>query len=390
MQAAITSDATSRPQAAGRSLPRILCVDDESHVLEALRDSLRRSFDVRVAEGGKQALALLKADRHAYAVVISDMRMPGMSGDEFLSEAKRVAPRAVRMLLTGHSDAGSAARAVNEGQIFRYLTKPCAPDDLERACAAAVWQHNVLAAERALLEKTLRGSIQALTDVLALASPAAFGRGGRVKRLIAELAEVTGWDDAWEVEVAAMLAHVGAVTLPEATAEKLNGGAPLSPDEQQMVDRVPAVTERILANIPRLEGVQQILAGYGRRYDSSLSGHVLPIGARMLRIALDFDDLQSRGLTVSAALDALAGLEGVYDPELLGAFARVVSASGRTRPIIELAVRDLRAGMMLVEDARARSGQLLSSRGHVVTEELLERLRNFPPDYVHEPIRVFQ
>jgi len=390
MTTAITSDATSSPKAAGRSLPRILCVDDEPHVLEGLRDSLRRSFDVRVAEGGKQALALLRADRHGYAVVISDMRMPGMSGDEFLREAKRVAPRAVRMLLTGHSDAASAARAVNEGQVFRYLTKPCGRDDLERACAAAVWQHNVLAAERTLLEKTLRGSIQALTDVLALASPAAFGRGGRIKRLIAELADETGWDDAWEVEVAAMLAHVGAVTLPDATAEKLNGGGRLSPDEQQMVDRVPAVTERILANIPRLDGVQQILAEYGRPYDSSEGGHALPIGARMLRIALDFDDLQSRGLTVAAALDALAARAGVYDPELLGAFARVVSASGRTRPILELSVRDLRAGMTLVEDARATAGQLLSSRGHIVTEELLERLRNFPPDHVREPIRVFQ
>ena len=206
--------------------PRILCVDDEPMVLEGLRDSLRRTFDVRVASSAADGLALLKANRRDYAVVISDMRMPVMSGAVFLREARRVAPLAVRMLLTGYADRDAAVTAINEGQIFRFLTKPCDRDDLTRACAAALWQHRVLAAERDLLEQTLHGSVKALTDVLALASPAAFGQGARLKTAVHALAEETGWDDAWEVEVAAMLAQVGAVTLPEETAEKLYAGIP--------------------------------------------------------------------------------------------------------------------------------------------------------------------
>jgi response regulator RpfG family c-di-GMP phosphodiesterase len=75
---------------------RVLCVDDEPRVLEGLRDNLRRSFDVRVAESGADALALLERDPDGYAVVISDMRMPGMSGATFLAQARRVAPNAVR------------------------------------------------------------------------------------------------------------------------------------------------------------------------------------------------------------------------------------------------------------------------------------------------------
>ena len=82
----------------------MLCVDDEPHVLEGLRDSLSRSFDVHVAESGADGLALLEQDPGGYAVVISDMRMPGMSGAAFLSQARRIAPDAVRLLLTGHSD----------------------------------------------------------------------------------------------------------------------------------------------------------------------------------------------------------------------------------------------------------------------------------------------
>ena len=247
----------------------------------------------------------------------------------------------------------------------------------------------MLSAERTLLEQTLRGSIQALTDVLALASPAAFGRAGRVKRLISELAAETGWEDAWEVEVAAMLADIGAVTLPDSTAEKLSRGEPLSDAEQEMADRVPAVTERILANIPRLDGVQQILADYGRPFDSSQAGALLPVGAKMLRIAVDFDELESRGMEAGGVLDTLASRDGRYDPEMLEAFGRVVRAPARTRPVSKLAIDALRVGMIVAEDVRAPAGRLHVSRGHVVTEELLERLRNFPPDQVSEPILVF-
>ena len=98
--------------------PRVLCVDDEPHVLEGLRDSLRRSFDVSVADSGGAGLALLEKDPDGYAVVVSDMRMPGMSGAAFLSQAKRVAPNAVRVLLTGHADVEAAISAVNDGQLF--------------------------------------------------------------------------------------------------------------------------------------------------------------------------------------------------------------------------------------------------------------------------------
>jgi response regulator RpfG family c-di-GMP phosphodiesterase len=365
--------------------PRILCVDDEPQVLEGLRDTLRRSFEVEVAPSGADGLAHLRSNRHGFAVVLSDMRMPGMSGAQFLREAKRVAPTTVRMLLTGYADTDSAVRAVNEGQIFRFLTKPCEREELVRACAAAVWQHRVLAAERVLLEQTLRGSVQALTDVLAVASPAAFGRGARVKRLVLGLAEQLGMNEPWEVEVAAMLAQVGAVTLPDGTAHKLYAGEPLSPAEQDMVERVPTVTERILANIPRLEGVQQILATYRRRFDSD-GTH--PVGARMLGIAFGYDELQAKRASPTGALERMRSQDGVYDPEMLEAFARVVGAEGHARRVRELSLADLRVGMTLVEDVRGRDRRLLISHGYPVTDGVLERLRNYPDGAVQEPIFV--
>lgn len=161
--------------------PWILCVDDEEFVLDGLRDTLRRGFEVHTATGATEALAMLRKEPDGYAVILSDMRMPGMFGSEFLREARTVAPNAVRMLLTGFADVDSAIRAVNDAQLFRFLTKPCEPEQLVRACIAALAQHRLITAERVLLEQTLRGSVNALVEMLSLASPAAFGRAGRVR-----------------------------------------------------------------------------------------------------------------------------------------------------------------------------------------------------------------
>jgi response regulator RpfG family c-di-GMP phosphodiesterase len=368
--------------------PRVLCVDDEPMVLEGLRDVLRKSFDVRVASSGAEALSLLKVQRREIAVVISDMRMPEMPGSAFLREARRIAPLAVRMLLTGYADSEAAIKAVNDGQIFRFLTKPCDRDELLQACAGALWQHRLQKTERDLLEQTVRGSVQALTDVLALAAPAVFGRGARLKDLVAALAVEGGWNDAWEIEVAALLAQVGAITLPGETAEKLYAGGKLSNAEEAMVARVPAVTERILGNIPRLDGVIQILTHYHRRFDSVESEGILPVGARMLRIAGDFLALEREDSSPRIALETMRGRIGTYDPELLEAFARTVGIVDQRMVVIEVALHDLRQGMTLVGDARSASGQLLIARGHPVTPELIDRLRNFPDGYVREPLRV--
>jgi response regulator RpfG family c-di-GMP phosphodiesterase len=364
--------------------PRLLCVDDEPMVLEALRDVLRRSFDVRVESNPVAALALLRREPRGYAVVLSDMRMPEMPGSVFLREARRCAPTAVRMLLTGYADSAAAAQAVNDGQIFRFLTKPCEPAELKRACAGALAKHRMEVAERDLLEETLHGAIKALTEVLSLASPAVFGRSARLKELTGALARATGSADAWEIEVASMLVNLGAVTLPEVTAEKLHTGAALNAEEVGMADRVPAITGRILSSIPRLEGVREIIAQHTRRFDSG----ALNEGSRMLRIASDFVALESEGAEAFLALETMRGRDGVYDPELLETFARSVGVRTHSLNVAEVRLAGLEPGMRLVQDARARDGRLLIARGNLVTAELLERLGNFPPGHVNEPLRV--
>jgi response regulator RpfG family c-di-GMP phosphodiesterase len=382
--------ATELRQSGRAARPRMLCVDDDAYVLEGLRDVLGRSFDVRTAVNGLDGLAMLKREPDAYAMVLSDMRMPVMNGAEFLRAARVIAPDAVRMLLTGQADIESASRAVNQGQLFRFLIKPCESQELMRACAAALGQHRLHTAERVVLEQTVRGSVDALTEVLALINPAAFGRGGRVKTLAGALARAAALPDWWAVEVAAMLAHLGAVTLPQATAEKLYAGADLTPEEAAMVRRVPLVTRQLVGKIPRLEGVLDILDKYpdavaGATADGA-SGAV-PAGARVLRIAVDYAQAEARGVSADVALGVMRG-RGVYDPDLLERLLTVVGVGAAAR-IREVALDELEGGMTLADDARSIRGELLVARGQHVTAHLLERLVNLGSGHVREPLRVF-
>jgi len=306
--------------------PRVLCVDDDQLVTASLRRVLQRQFDVAVTNAAADALALLSssvARGPAFAVVVADYQMPDMNGAALLHQARQISPDTVRLLLTGRADPATAVSAVNEGQIFRFLSKPIAPDALVRAVQAAVDQHRLLTSERVLLEQTLHGSIKALISLLALARPTALGRTTRVKQHVSALAERVTVPDRWSLEIAALLSQVGWVTLPEPALQKLAAGEPLTDEEHALVADVPSVAERLIADIPRLEAVREILRFQDTRYDGvgsptpGVAGDAIPVGARVLKVVLDFDLLELQGKSAAEALDVMAARTGWYDPEVL-------------------------------------------------------------------------
>jgi response regulator RpfG family c-di-GMP phosphodiesterase len=375
----------------GTVLPRILCVDDERYVVDGIARILRHQFEVVTAVGGAAGIAALEAD-HRFAAVVSDLRMPVVDGLAVLTTARQRIPDATRVLLTGHADVRSAVRAVNEGQVFWFLTKPCPPEVLRAALTQAVEQHRLVTGERELLERTLHGSVQALVDVLALANPVAFGRAYRARRLIGELAELIGFRDRWQMEMAAMLSQLGAVSLPVATAERLARGTVLQPAEEALVARIPGMAVALLASLPRLDEIREILRHVQCRFagglDQELNGTAIPLGARMLRAVLDFDRHQAAGHSAAEAVARLRAREGWYDPDVLTDLATVTQTHSH-REIHELRFQDVRLGMEFVDDVRAEDGTLLVARGQEVTAGLLHRIENFWGDLeLSGPVRV--
>jgi response regulator RpfG family c-di-GMP phosphodiesterase len=375
--------------------PRILCVDDEKNVLEGLGRTLRTLFIVETAVGGTQGLETLR-EKGPFVIVISDLRMPLMTGVEFLSRAREFAPDTVRVLLTGQGDIEAAISAVNEGNIFRFLTKPCPTGVLVKALMASAEQYRLVTSERVLLQQTLRGSIKALTDILAITNPAAFGRATRVQQSVSEMMVHFDVGERWPAEVAAMLSQIGYVILPPQTQEKLYASQILTSAELEMVDRVPQVVEQLLANIPRLELVREILRLYSRHFTGETTGtqgtvdENLPWGARALKIAFDHDILESANDEGNHAFDVMRQRIGWYDPTILEAFAEL-RRPGKEEVSRDLALDQIAVGMLFGEDVKSAKGLLLVSRGQEATPSLLERVRNFSSELgIREPIRMIE
>lgn len=368
---------------------KVLCVDDEPNVLEGLSLTLRRRFELLTAPGGAAALELLKGNP-GIAVIISDMRMPGMDGATFLSRAREMLPDTTRLLLTGHAELTSAISAVNEGRIFRFLTKPCPPPVLLEAVESAAEQHRLITAERVLLESTLRGTIQTLTEVLSLTNPVAFGRATMLRQRVRDIATELKLDNLWQIEIAAMLSGLGAITLPPDTLEKVVQAKPLSEAEQRMVDRVPAVTDQLLAHIPRLESVREIIQASAQPTPRILPedpGRLfIARAAAILRLVVDSDALEAQGNNRRMAIDTLRG-RGKHLPEALEAWARL-SGEKSGEDIRELPIAQLRPGMIFMDDVKMTAGTLLAARGYEVTHSFVARAHNFRSGMIREPVRV--
>jgi response regulator RpfG family c-di-GMP phosphodiesterase len=377
----MTTLLSGQPSGTAADTAPILLVDDEIAILDGLRRQLRKRFTVHTANSGAEALELLKSVQ--VAVVVSDMRMPQMDGATFLSRVRQLYPNVVRILLTGQSDTQSAITAVNEGQIYRFLTKPCPPEVLLEELGSAVELNRLVTAEKELMATTLRRTVEALMSTLSLAQPAAFGRAVRITRVVTELAEALEVEEPWELEVTAMLSHLGAVTLPPNVLAKLDNGRPLDEDEATMAARVPKVSRDLLATIPRLESVADAVGWHPARYDGRgsgpgvPSGDELPLAARILRVAADFEAGRSQRPSVQATISALQADAGAYDPRVLEALVRCHDVSDVPGLPQDIEVHALEPGMVIFDDVYTSDDVLLISRGTVVTDSLMLRLENY-------------
>ncbi len=373
--------------------PRILLVDDEPNLLDGLRRQLRRDFTVETAVGAANGLFALKPD-DPFAVIVSDFLMPGINGAEFLAAAAKAAPTSTRMLLTGHTSLADAAVTVNKGRVYRMLLKPVDPETMTAALRDCVTQHKLIVSERELLERTLQGSVKALSDVLSLASPTAFGRAARMRRVASAILDKVEVEDRWAVELAVEMAQLGIVSLPPTVAAKLDAGEELSAAEQAMVDQLPAVAEQLISPIPRMAQVAECIHYSRKGFDGSgppatgVTGDRIPFGGRLLRLVQDHDALLMQGMSPTVALATLRAGAHLYDPALVEAFAATAAAVAEA--IRGVMLSDLQSGMVLAAAVRSKSDVLLVNAGQEVTVGLVTRLRNFAAleDGVAEPLMV--
>jgi CheY-like chemotaxis protein len=379
----------------------ILMVDDEPNVLDGYRRALHGRFRVFTANSGADGLTAVQQafnQETPFPVVVSDMMMPGMNGAEFLGKARQIDPEAVQMLLSGQADLESTIAAVNSGNLFRFLTKPCSATDLESALTAAVEQHRLAHAERELLERTLAGAVDVLTEVLSMASPEAFARTQRVRTLVDAGSGILGIED-WRLPLASMLSQIGCIAVPSDVLHRAQTGGELTAEELDVYLHHPQAAASLLERIPRLEQVAAWISdqpvrppgkaqGAGIAWDRAPQSATPELAELMLRASLAFlGALEATGQS-KRALAHLAGT-GHYPQQILDALDEAAAALAPTGVMRELPVAAVRPGMLLEMDVETITGMTLLRKGERVTEASALRLENFARTVgVKEPIQV--
>lgn len=407
----------------------LLFVDDEANILSALK-RLFRPFGYRIftAEGGAAGLEIMA--RETVDLVISDMRMPEMTGAQFLEQVREKWPDTIRILLTGYADISSTIDAINKGRIYRYISKPWDENDIAVTVRQAL-ERRALEGENGRLEAltraqneelkglnaNLESKVQSRTEELRqtvsfleaahdklkknfMASIRAFsaviemrangmlaGQAKRVGEHTRKLAKRLGLQDSeiQDLVFATLLKDLGKMSLPDALLSK-----PLfilDDKEMLLVIKHPIRGQAALMALEQMEGAAKIIRNQheqfnGSGYPDHLSGLAIQIGARILAVAGDYDALQmgmlqpKRFSPAEAVAYLVANRGKRYDPAVVDAFVELLKESAPQAKETELHLQTpfLKAGMVIARDLIAKDGTLLLTRGHVLDDKLIQML----------------
>ncbi|MEM9419880.1 MAG: HD domain-containing phosphohydrolase [Planctomycetota bacterium] len=360
---------------------QILFVDDEVNVLNGFRRTLGTRYNCVFAQGAAEALSEL-CQNTDIGVIVTDMRMPGMDGITFINQARKVTPHTVFIMLTGNADVETATDAVNRGEIFRFLAKPCPPDVLQPAIDAAMHRYLLACAEQSLLHKTLTGSVRLLTEMLLLAKPELAEHNGRVRRTVRQLVQHLQLHDSWAHEVAALLSQIGRFTLPDHIAN----GKPSRFDNEadlELLKSHPARAAQMLRHIPRLELPGQIIEHQTDATEpagkpaEAIDDQIPLWGACVLRVALAFDTIYSQKSNELEARQAVHELLHEACPLTTKALIEMPTTECEDSPakLKVLNIDQLQPGMFTAAPIMLCDGRVLLGRGRELTHPLILQLQ---------------
>ena len=409
----------------------LLFVDDEPGILSSLRRLFRpHGYRILVAESG--ALGLAELEKTPVDLVISDMRMPEMDGATFLKAVRQRWPDTVRILLTGYADVTSTVAAINEGEIYRYVSKPWDDNEIVNTVREALERYRLKqenlrltaltqsqneelkglnasleqkVAERTAelrqalsfveqshgeLKKSFLTSVQVFAGLIELRSGPAgsrlAGHGRRVADMARNLAQRLGLGDVevQNIMLAGLLHDVGKMGLPDDLLGKAFNT--LSQDQRALVMKHPVIGQNILIAIDKFKDAAILVRHHhesfdGNGYPDRLAGMSIPQGSRILAVVNDYDSLQigtlaQRPLRPEEALAFIADNRGKrYDPATVDAFLKLISETRKTVPTeVPLRTMHLKPGMVVSRDLPHRDGYLLLAKGSVLTGDIIGQL----------------
>ncbi len=283
----------------------ILFVDDEPANLRMLERLFRGTYNVITAGSGAEAIETL--GKHDIALIVSDQRMPGMTGIELLMQAAAIRPHTVRIILTGYTDVSDLVEAINSGIVYKYITKPWVNADLRQTIQRAIEHfesrkdHHSMMLQNARLEDRVRGTIQGFVnmvrEMIAQRDPSLADHCRRTSNFAALIGEQCGLSPAGMEELifAALLHEAPNLKMPQLMDFDSESW---SPEQYKSIRNGFENSTRLISSVPDLVEVAEIISGQHERYDGKglfqgLRGDAIPLNARILAVANAFDDLSS-------------------------------------------------------------------------------------------------
>ncbi|MCD6117228.1 response regulator [bacterium] len=371
----------------------ILFVDDDPNILSAFKRTLHNKFVIDTAENGEQGLEKLMTN-NSFAAVVADMRMPKMDGVTFLQHVRKFNKNIIRIMLTGNADIQTAIDAVNDGRVFRFLTKPCPQQILVTTLESALEQYRLINAEQELLKKTLTGAVKVLVEILSMVNPAAFSRASRIRKISGHIVKQMGLHNIWLYEVSAMLSQIGCVSLPSSLLNKVYSQIELTAEEKRLYSSHPIIGYNLLSKIPRLEAIASIIKNQDIPFSqfpvTSDTGKedTETTGAQILKAATDFDFKLISGISKKDAVEELKCDINIYNPKIVEALESYHSIQELNQKKI-VRVKDLIYGMVALHDIKANNGILLAAKGQEITYPVIAKLQNFARHVgIEEPFEV--
>ncbi|TWT78183.1 Hydrogenase transcriptional regulatory protein hupR1 [Posidoniimonas polymericola] len=361
---------------------RVMLVDDDHTLLSSIGRNLCLDYDLVTACSGAEALEKI-TEHGPFGLVLTDMRMPGMTGLQLIIEARKVSPMTSYIMLTGNQDLGTAVQAVNEGHVFRFLSKPCELATIRSAIEAGLRQYGLEVGEKELLNKTCAGAIALLTDVLEATQPMICSRHSSTSETVEMLLEAAGVPKRWEYALASRLALVGFACLGEESARVFDTTSPHDADWKFAVERAMGIGGRMVKRIPRLgivgeivESAHGVTGAFCYKKPKSEAA-IVRTGATLIALSLAWETLRRQGLRRKDAVEEMKLLFPELLPVYVEAFEKLPeTGDADEQPGAQVDVSELAPGMVLHSDVVGRDGSVLLRAGSRLSEVHIEKLRN--------------
>ncbi len=314
----------------------VLIVDDEDDNLQLLRRTLRKDYNILTATSGVEALNVVKEKAEEISLIISDYKMPVMTGTEFLEQAAKTRPEIVNMLLTGHSDLEIVTDAVNKCNLFQYIVKPFEPDALKLIIKNGIETYELSANNHLLVDSVkdlFYTTIKSISAALDARDAYTHGHSLRVTLYSLIMAEAMGIGEEGQelIETMGLLHDIGKIGIPDSI---LNKPGRLTEEEFEVIKTHPEQGKIILKDIKKLNSIAQWLACHherwdGRGYPYHFKGEQIPFSARIVAIADTYDAMTSdrsyrKGLPHEVALGEIQKCSGSqFDPSCVAVFVKV-------------------------------------------------------------------